>query len=171
MQGSVSHIIRFVFLVLLQGLVLNNIDLFGYSNPYVYILFLLLLPQDASPSAVLVISFFLGLCVDMFTLTWGMHTAASVFVAFIRPYLLRLLAPRDGFSAGTIPGLSQMGINWFLAYAFIITLLHHLFLSYVEVFRWAEFFTTFFRAFVSTIFTLVLLLLFEFLTYKPVRNL
>ena len=165
-----QHGIRFVFLLLLQGLILNNVDLFGYVNPNLYILFILLLPVEANAVLVLGLSLVYGMCIDMFSLTWGMHTSACLFIAFIRPYLFRIMSPRDGYVFGVTPDMSNMGIGWFLTYAFIMTFLHHLFLYYVEVFRFEEFFFTFGRAFLSSLFTIVLILFAQFLTYRQIRQ-
>ncbi|MGB0402541.1 MAG: rod shape-determining protein MreD [Salibacteraceae bacterium] len=167
----VNIVIRFVFLILLQGLVLNNVDLFGFITPYLYVSLIILLPLEFNPSVVLLFSFVVGLSIDMFTMTWGMHTAASVFVAFCRPLVLRVLAPRDGFVTGITPSMSYMGINWFLLYAFVMILLHHVFLFYTEVFRFSEFFFTLGRALASVFFTYLLVLISEFLTFRQIRTL
>ncbi|MBD78799.1 MAG: rod shape-determining protein MreD [Crocinitomicaceae bacterium] len=161
--------IRMVFFVLLQGLILNNVDLFGFVTPYLYVLVILLFPIEANPSLVLGLSFMLGMGVDMFSHTWGMHASASVFLAFARPYLLSLMAPRDGFPSGTPPDMSHMGINWFLVYALIMITCHHLFLFFVEVFRVSEFFYTLGRALASVAFTYLLVLIAQFLTFKQRR--
>ena len=171
MGQTISISIRFIFLVLLQGLVLNNIDLFGFMNPYLYVLVIILFPQEMNPSLVLFLSLLLGLSVDLFTLTWGMHTSACVFTAFLRPYLLRFMAPRDGYPVGVVPGLSQMGLNWFLTYAILLITIHHTFLYFVEVFRFNEILRTLGKALASSVFTFVLVLLSEFLTYRPTRSL
>ena len=168
-SNVIQHGTRFVFLVLLQGLILNNVDLFGFINPNLYILFILLLPIETNAVAVLGLSLVFGLCVDMFSLTWGMHTSACVFIAFVRPYLFRILAPRDGYVFGASPNMSNMGISWFLVYAFIITFIHHMVLYYVEVFRFEELLFAFGRAFLSTIFTFILIILAQFLTFRPIR--
>jgi hypothetical protein len=67
----------------------------------------------------------------------------------------------------TIPG---MGITWFITYAGVLILVHHLWLFFVELFRFERFFGTFFRAVLSGAFTLVLVLLAQFLTSRPSRD-
>ncbi|UTW64235.1 rod shape-determining protein MreD [bacterium SCSIO 12741] len=161
-----SHAARFVFLVLLQGLILNNVSLFGFVSPYLYILFILLLPVDSSPSLVLILSLVLGLSVDMFSATWGMHMAACIFIAYLRPFVLQLLSPRDGYEFGATPDFNQMGINRFLTYAVLLTVMHHLALYLIEVFRFGEILFTIGRAMASATFTIVLILLAQVLTYR-----
>ena len=169
MEDYLGTIFRFVFLVILQGLVLNNVDLFGFVSPYLYILVILLFPLGANKSMVLFLSFLLGMSVDMFSHTWGMHTSASVFAAFMRPGLLTVLAPRDGYPLGTRPDMSHMGINWFLAYSFLLIFFHHIFLFFVEAFRFSEFFYTLGRSIANMLFTFALVIVSQFLTFREKR--
>ena len=97
------NIIRFMVLVLVQILVLNNIQVSGYIVPHIYILFILLLPFETPRWLLLIAAFALGITVDLFTQTHGMHAAATVFIAFLRPWVLEMSAPRDGYEPGTFP--------------------------------------------------------------------
>lgn len=160
------NIIRFIIVVLIQGLILNNIQLSGFINPYFYILFVILLPFETPKWLLLLSAFFLGLSVDAFTNTAGMHASASVFLAFARPYILQLQAPRDGYDSGTTPSVADYGIPWFLKYTFFATFLHHIFLFYVESFTFSDFFGTFARVLFSTFFSLLLILISQLFTYK-----
>jgi hypothetical protein len=92
-----------------------------------------------------------------------MHAAATVFMAYIRPGVLKLFSPRDGYEFGTQPTVQYLGIPWFLSYASILVVLHHLVLFYIEMFRFSEFFSTFFRVIVSSIFTIVLVIISQYL--------
>lgn len=160
----------FIFLVLLQALILNNIQLSGFINPYLYILFIIWLPIDMPKGLVMLISFALGLSIDIFSNTYGMHASASVFLAFLRPYVLNIMAPRDGYESNQNIGINDFGILWFLVFASILTLAHHLFLFFVEVFRFNDFFSTLGRAILSTIITLILILISQLFRYKPKSN-
>lgn len=159
----IRHIIRFAVLVLIQVFVLNNIQLGGYINPYLYVLFILLLPFEIPDWLLLFIALIVGLTIDMFTNTQGMHAAATVFTAFLRPYMLSLISPRDGYEFGTKPSIAQLGFTWFITYASILVFLHHLLLFYIEVFRFSEFFRTFFRVIASSAFTLVLIVITQYI--------
>ncbi|HBH47981.1 MAG TPA: rod shape-determining protein MreD, partial [Bacteroidales bacterium] len=85
------NIIRFALVVLVQILIFNNIELGGYLNPYVYTLFILLLPFETPGWVVLISGFLLGFSVDIFSETLGMHTAATVFMAYLRPIALSMV--------------------------------------------------------------------------------
>src|SRR6188768_1775689 len=94
-----QHVIRFLFVVGLQVVLLNHVQWNGYINPYIYILFILLLPVEIPNWLLLVLALFTGLVIDAFGNSGGMHAAATVFMAFARPGMLRLIAPRDGYEA------------------------------------------------------------------------
>jgi rod shape-determining protein MreD len=153
-------------LVLFQVLVLNNIQFSGFVNPFMYILFILLLPFETPRWLLLLSGFLLGLSVDIFSNTLGLHASASVFMAFMRPYVLRIISPRDGYESGTFPRVFYYGLTWFLKYAVILVVMHHLFLFYFEVFRLSEFFRTLLRVILSTSFSTIIIVLSQYIIYR-----
>lgn len=159
-----SNSLRFVVLVLLQVVVFNNIGLYNMVNPYVYVLFILLLPLETPLYLLLGLSFMMGLSIDVFSNTGGMHAAASTMMAFVRPLILLIITPRGGYEHQPVPNLPNMGIQWFLTYSTVLVLVHHLLLFQLEVFRINEFLITFTRSILSTIFTLVLIFISQYLT-------
>ncbi len=163
----INRILRFtvifILLLLLQVLLFNNIEFSGYVNPYIYIMFILLLPVEIPSWLLLILSFATGLVIDFFSGTPGMHCASMVLAGFIRPYVLRIISPRDGYEPGADPSMMIYGFRWFLIYASIIIVVHHLALFYLEVFRFADFFRTLFRVFLSSLFSITFILLLEFL--------
>ncbi len=129
------NIIRFAAVVLIQVLVFDNIELSGYINPYIYIIFIILLPFETPNWLLLTLAFLLGLSIDMFSMTYGMHASATVFAAFLRPFVLKNFSPRDGYEPGTFPRVAYYGFNWFAKYALILIFAHHFFLFFIEIFR------------------------------------
>lgn len=152
----------FLLLILLQQLLFNNIQFSGYVNPYVYILFILLLPVEIPSWLLLILSFSTGLIIDLFSGTPGMHSSATLMAGFMRPYILQVISPRDGYEAGASPSMIAYGFRWFLSYTLLIVLIHHTTLFYLEVFRFSEFFRTILRVFLSSIFSIAFILLIEF---------
>ncbi len=161
-NSIIRYGIIFIILIFLQVLLFDNIQFSGYINPFVYILLILLLPVEISAWLLLIICFFTGLIIDSFTGTPGMHTAASVLTGFVRPYILRLISPHDGYEPGSIPSMNIYGFRWFLFYTVIIILIHHLALFYLEVFRLADFFRTLLRVLLSSLFSITFILLVEY---------
>jgi rod shape-determining protein MreD len=160
------NIIRFIVLVLVQILIINNIQISGYIIPHFYILFILLLPFETPRWLLLIAAFALGISVDLFTQTPGMHAFATVFMAFLRPFVLEMSSPRDGYEPGTFPRLAYYGFQWFLRYTVILVLAHHLVLFYIEVFRFAEFFSTLLRVLLSSLFSIILIMLSQYFIYR-----
>ncbi len=159
----IRNIIRFFVLVLVQVLIVKNIELGRFINPFIYVLFIIALPFETPKWLLLVCGFILGISIDMFYNTAGMHAAACVFMAYIRPGILKLFSPRDGYEFGTQPTIQYLGVPWFLSYSGILVLLHHLILFYIEIFRLNEFFSTFFRVIVSSLFTILLVVVSQYL--------
>jgi len=161
-----KNALRFFILVIIQIFLLNQIRLGGYINPYLYVLFILLLPFETPRWLLLILAFVLGLIIDIFSGTMGMHTAASVLMAFARPGVLKMIATKAQYESGVKPGIQDMGFPWFFSYAGLLIFIHHFLLFYIEVFRFSEFFTTFFRIILSSIVTLALVILSQYLFLK-----
>jgi rod shape-determining protein MreD len=161
-NSILRYVLIFILLIMLQILLFNNIQFSGYVNPYVYILFILLLPVEIPSWLLLVISFTTGLIIDLFSGTPGMHSSATLIAGFSRPYILRVISPRDGYEAGASPSMSAYGFRWFLSYTLLIVLIHHTTLFYLEVFRFSEFFRTMLRVILSSLFSIAFILLIEF---------
>jgi hypothetical protein len=160
------NIARFVILIAAQLLIFNSIQFSGYINPYIYVLFILLLPFETPKWLLLITAFLLGFIMDIFSDTPGMHTAATVFMAFLRPFVLNLISPREGYESGTFPRVFYYGVNWFTRYALILIFAHHFILFYIEIFRFGNFFSTFFRVILSTVMSLIFIVLSQFFIYR-----
>ncbi len=161
---------QFVFLVLLQALVLNNVHAFNFATAYFYVLFIILLPVEYNKNLVLLLAFVLGLSVDLFSSSWGLHAFSSVFAAYLRPLVLRFLAPRDGYEFNSKPNWSTMGFSWFFTYAAIMVFIHHFTLQLLEAFRLSEMLSVFWRTLGSALFTLLLVFIAQLFVYKPNRS-
>ena len=165
-KGPVQIIVQFVVVLLLQLLLFNNIRFSGFINPYVYVLFFILLPFDFSKTLMLVLALVMGLILDLFMGTPGVHSLATVLIAFIRPGVLNLIAPHDGYNLNVLPRVSQMGLIWFVKYVAIMVLIHHLVFFYAEVFSFSHFFFTLLKVLLSSVFTFAVILLSQFFVFR-----
>ena len=156
----------FILLVLFQGLILNRVEFGGYVVPFLYIIFILSLPFDTPSWVVLILGFALGIAIDCFTNTLGMHASSCVVMAFGRSFMLKLIEPRGGYEYNAKPNVQFMGLPWYLLYAFSLVFLHHIFLFYVESFKFSQFFYTLGRAISSMFFTMVLVFVVQLFNYK-----
>jgi rod shape-determining protein MreD len=159
----VRNILRFFALVLVQVVIVNNIELGRFANPFIYVLFIIVLPFETPRWLLLVSSFLLGITIDAFQDTGGIHAAACVFMAYVRPGMLKLFSPREGYEFGAQPTVQYLGVPWFLSYSGILIFLHHLVLFYTEIFRFSEFFPTLLRVMVSSVITILLVLVTQYL--------
>lgn len=151
------HTIRFITLVFLQVLIFNHINFLGYINPYPYLLFIAFFPVKNNRMAIIVLSFLLGLSIDLFLDSGGMHAAACVFTAYIRPIILK-------FSFGTIYEhqtikFESVELGSKLTYFALLTLSHHLILFSLELFNISKIILVLQKTLFSGIFTILLCLL------------
>lgn len=102
----------------------------------------------------------------MFYDTSGMHAAACTVIGYLRFYVLKLIAPREGYEVGLTPTVESMGWLWFLSYAGILIFIHHFIFFYLEIFRFDEFFRTLWRIILSSIGTFMFVYVIQFLFYK-----
>jgi rod shape-determining protein MreD len=149
-----TNIVRFVLLVLVQILVLNHINFFGYINPYVYILFIILFPVKNSRTVFIFLAFLLGLTVDLFSDSGGIHAAACVTIAYIRPVVLKFCFGMI-YEHQTIK-FSNVEFGSKLTYIALLTGIHHLVLFSLEVFNFSKIILTLQKTLFSSIFTIIM---------------
>lgn len=162
----ITNIIRFFIVLALQLLVFNNIQFSGYINPFFYVLFILLLPFETPKWLMLISSFLLGLSVDVFSHSYGMHAAASVFIAYVRPYLIRIIHSKKEYEAGVLPTMGHLGFSWFISYASLLIFIHHFIYFFLEAFRFTDFLSTFYRIIYSSVATIIVIIAEQFLFFK-----
>ncbi len=164
-QQIIKYGLMFIGLVLTQVLVLNHIQFSGFVNPYIYILFVLLLPLSSPRYVVLITAFLIGITVDIFSNSLGVHAFATVFAAYLRPIVIRIISSREE-DMNDYPGLMQTKIVWFLKYVTIMVLIHHTVLFYLEVFTFSNFLGTLFRVFLSSVFSIFLIILSQLIVFR-----
>jgi len=162
-NNLLKNIIRFIWLVLLQILVFNNIEVFSFITPFIYILFIIMLPFDTPKWVILVSGFMMGMCVDIFSNTGGIHTASTVLMAYISPWAQKVVSSKQDPEAGTQPGIKTMGFRWFFFYTLILTTVHHICLFYLEIFSLTDFFGTLKHALYNVAFTMVFIIISQYL--------
>ena len=150
----INNIIRFVLLIALQILLLNELP-FGRVYIMVYPLCILLLPVFTPRITVLFLSFFTGLIIDVFSNGGGLHAATLTLIGYLRSYVLDTFQPRSGWDKLDVPNLSQQGVTWFFYYSLILFSIHHFLYFLLEVFSFANFFSTIFKTISSLIGSLI----------------
>lgn len=161
------HITRFISLVFLQVVLFSNINFLGYINPFVYIMFIALFPVKNNRFIIIFLSFFLGLAIDLFSDTGGIHAAACVFIAYIRPVILK-------FSFGVIYEHQTIKFNTVefgekLTYLTILTFIHHFVLFFLEMFSVSKIILVLQKTLFSSIFTILLILIITIIFSKRTK--
>ena len=161
----IKYAAMFIVLVLIQVLILNQVQFSGFVNPYIYILFVMLLPVSTPRYGVLIAGFFIGFAIDIFSNSLGLHTAASIFVAYLRSFVLTAISGRED-EMSDYPGLKQNKFSWFLYYTAIMVFLHHSVLFFLEIYTISHFLTTLYRIGLSSLFSIFIIVLSQFLMFR-----
>ncbi|MDB3905003.1 rod shape-determining protein MreD [Crocinitomicaceae bacterium] len=138
MRSIYIFIFRFLLFVFLQVFIFNQLEITTYVHIMVSPLYIMLLPFDLSVIRLLFISFFLGLCIDALSNTFGLHASALVFTAYLRPFVFRWFAPRDGYDSIKNPSIFDMGNKWFFFAFGSLIILHHFWFFTLESFSISE---------------------------------
>ncbi|MGF1635862.1 MAG: Rod shape-determining protein MreD [Cyclobacteriaceae bacterium] len=171
-MNSRNYILQAIILILYllaQIVLFNELILFRSAFAFVYVAFILLLPLEASRVAVLFLAFITGFLLDIFSDTLGIHSAACVLIAFLRPNWLNVITPRGGYDSVSVPALKVLGFQWFITYIFPIIFVHHFALFYIEAGGFHMFFTVLGKVLISTFFNTFLIILVQYLFYRNIR--
>ncbi|MDD2819902.1 MAG: rod shape-determining protein MreD [Flavobacterium sp.] len=158
------NIFRFVLLLATQIIVFNNMNFFGFISPFPYVLFIILYPVNGNKSGLLLASFLLGLIMDMFSNSGGIHATACLALAYFRPFLFK-------FSFGLSYEYQTVKLNDVLTperFSFILlsVVIHHLVLFILEAFQFSFFWDILLRTVLSTVFTIIICIIIIYLI-KP----
>jgi hypothetical protein len=166
-SAVLNDIARFFLLLAAQVLIFNNMNFFGYLDPYPYVLFIILYSVNGNKTGLLISSFLLGIIMDMFCNSGGVHAAACVTLAYLRPTFFK-------FSFGVSYEYQTIKINDKLtperfSFILIAVVTHHFILFLLETFQITFFFEILFRTILSSIFTILLSVLIIYM-FKPVKR-
>lgn len=161
------NIARFILLLLAQVLIFNRMDLFGFVNPFPYILFIILYPVNGNKTGLLLASFFLGLIMDMFWNSGGVHAAACLVLAYFRPAIFK-------FSFGLSYEYQTVKLNDSLtperfSFILIAVIIHHFTLFILEIFKLSSILDILVRTVLSTLFTIITSIIIIYLI-KPSKR-
>ena len=161
------NIFRFVILLLLQVVLFNNIELFSFVSPYPYVLFILIYPLNTNRAVLITVSFILGVILDAFNNSGGVHAAACVSLAYFREHFLK-------FSFGISYEYHMMRITEkisteLITYLSISIIFHHLILFALEIFNPLFTLEILLRTISSSILSLLFIIIIIFLI-KPAKK-
>lgn len=170
MSLYIKHIIRFLLIVLAQSLIFGQMEFIYGVHIMIYPLFIMLLPFEISTILLLIVSFFLGISVDLFMNTFGLHASSAVLIAFLRPTIYKLFAPREGYDLLKEPTIQAYGFKWFFATHFIVITVHHLYFFTMEYFSFININHILLKTLLSSIFTFLIFVAIQFIFFKKKYN-
>lgn len=171
---NIRTFISFTLLLLILGLVqiflLKNLALFGIALGFLYLLGILILPSSIQTIPLMLIAFVLGLSLDVFYETIGMHTAAATAMAFVRPLWLKATSPTGGYDEAEVPSISEIGVGRFVSYSFPLILLYSLIFFIADQWGTGSLWSILNKSLFSSIFTTLLVILVQLLFFKRRRG-
>lgn len=165
----IRNILRFIILLIVQVLVFNNFHFGSYVHFYVYVLFVMLLPFDIPHWRLILDGFLIGFAVDIFNGTPGLNAAATVFMAFIRPFIINITTRKSDLEGKNAPTITEMGQQWFFVYGLILLLLHNFVYLFLEAFSIHLLGLVLLETLLSAIISLLTIILIIYV-FKPVNK-
>lgn len=163
MKGIILHIIRFIFFVLLQVLVLNQIEI-GYGiQLMVYPLYIFLLPVELGIFPLLFLAFGMGISIDSMSDTYGLHASSLLAFAFFRPSILKLFSSRDGYDNMLETNIHNMGFAWFFKSFGLLLIIHHFWFFLLELFKLNDILMVLQKTFISGFLSFLICILLQYL--------
>lgn len=154
---------RFIFFLLVQVFILNQLEVGWGIQAMPYPLFILLLPVEMSVLLLMIISFVLGLGIDALSNTYGLHASSLLAFAYFRPMIFKLFAPRDGYDPLIEPNMFTMGNAWFIKTFGLLLVIHHLWFFSLEMFKWNEILLILQKTILSFVVSFIICVLIHFI--------
>ncbi len=171
MSSLLKNIIRFILFILVQVFVLDKVPpLHQFIVPYLYFLFIIWLPFNIGRVGLMIIAFLLGITLDYFTGTPGLHAAPCVLIAFIRPFLLSLLIPQETTEQSYAePSIKSMGGAPYSLYVALLTFIHHFYLVLIEWMQFGSFTYFIGKVLGTTAISLLLIFITELIFFRKAK--
>ena len=152
-----QNIVRFFLLILIQVFVLNNIRFLGFINPYIYILFIFMLPVKFPRWLSLILAFIIGIIIDAFSNTYGIHAFSAVIIAFLRNPVINIFTSIEE-GANPVPSFYTFGVAAFIKYIITLVIIHHTTFFFLEIFGFENIGQTLLKIILNAFVTIVIIL-------------
>ncbi|SHM54250.1 rod shape-determining protein MreD [Cyclobacterium lianum] len=164
-----KYSLGFVIYFLIQVFILKDLVLFGYAFSFLYVFFILGLPHEMPAIPIMLIGFFMGILIDLFYDSLGMHAASAVLLGFLRNPWIQVNTPTGGYDDNVPPTLLNMGMGWYLFYSIPLILIHHLLFFYIDILGTELYLPFVIRVAGSLAFTFILGIIVQAVFYKKER--
>lgn len=168
-RSGIFVVVYFMVYLLVQVMLFKQIVLFNTAFCFLYVVFILLLPIETNALVLMGLAFLLGLFVDIFYDSLGLHAMSLVLVAYLRNYWLGTITPQGGYDAGEGPTLAVNGLQWFMVYSLPLVFVHHFVLFFTEAGGFGIFWFTMQKVITSLIFTMTVILFLQYFSFDRRR--
>ena len=165
----IRNILRFLGLLFLQVLIIDNIRLGNFIHPCAYVLFVMLLPFETPKWKLIINGFIIGFAVDIFNGTPGLNAAATVLMAYVRPNIIGLTTRKSDIEGKTAPTVSEMGLQWFFLYSILLLIIHNFTLFMLEAFSFRLFGLVLLETLLSVLISSFVIILIIYI-FKPIKK-
>jgi hypothetical protein len=171
MSTLVKNIIRFILFILVQFFVLDQVLLHQMVTPYIYYLFIIWMPFKMGRKWQMTLAFLLGFTLDSFRHQPGFHAAACVLIAYLRPFLVKLLIPQEGADTNYEEPSPQSlgGLMRYFLFVTVLTVVHHGWLFLLEAWQFGGFWYFLIKTILSSAVSLLMILIAELLFVRKQR--
>lgn len=153
MNKFIKNIVLWGGVLLLQLLLLFYFRPTEHYVPYIYMYMLIGLPLHFSRVKTLFIAFLLGILIDIFCNSFGVHAFSAVFVAYITPSVASLFINLYGDETKIINPTYTGWINYILI-LIVLLFVYHLLVVFLWQFSLSDFWNILYQILISTSYAL-----------------
>lgn len=177
MSIYLRNFFRLLILVFIQTMILYKIPLRWWANPgipsytpFIYMLFIVLLPISTKKSYVLLISFFTGIVMDAFSDTGGIHAVACLLMGMSRTTLLEFILPKPLEEyKNAAPTIDEMQIKPFLVYVGSMFFIHLTTYYFIEIWSFKAILYVLFKIILSLITSMIFSIIYALLFSRSIN--
>lgn len=169
-RNSITYISLVIILGLVQVLLLKNLALFGVAFCFIYLVAILSFPLNIRHFSLILTSFLVGLTIDVFYDTLGLHASAATLLAFIRPYWIKAIGPNGGYDDNAKPTLPEMGLGWYISYSLPLVFIFSIAFFVADQWGTGGFVGVLNKSLFSSIFTVIMAIIVQLLFFKRRRG-
>ncbi len=165
-----EFIALFIFTLVLQTFLFDNLQISNYINIYMYVVALMLLPSSTSGAMMLLYGAAYGMAMDLVSSTSGIYTIASILIGFIRGVVLKLFISHDDLNDNIIVTSSRVGALPFLLYCTVIVIINNLTIFYLDTLAAYSLKLLVPKFVISTVLTILLIYIYQLPLFSPHKS-
>lgn len=159
-----KQILQLLVVMCIQVLIINHLQFLGICHPYIFIMFLIMMPITLPHSIEMILAMGVGLVMDLFCNSLGVHMAACVLISYLRRLIIGNLVMDMNRLKGEINSHS-IG-STFIKYALIIIILYHMMVVLLSAWSFAHVGLNVLQILLSSLLSGLMIIGYDFLQNK-----